>query len=534
MIGLTKSKNAIVVHTQHPERLWPYIPQEICVQRPGLVAIPYTMDAVQILKNLGLDMEEFHWLDHKYTFPKVELKYEMYPHAKTTAKRMVDMKRGFNLNDPRTAKTSSAIAFGDSLQQAGKVSGVLIITPLTTIESVWTPAFRGMVPHKSVGVLWHKSKVGQARADYIEDELRQRKHFYLINPAGVKGEKILPLLIRAKKAGIFNCCVIDESTEFANPTTAQWKAAFTVTNDLPYFSMMTGTQGNPEQAYGQAKLMDISSVPSRKDVWRDQTMVQIAPYKWVPRKDAEERILKVMQPAVRFKKRDVWPDMPKEMIIPHKVPLSKKQQLMIDALRREKGAIVNGHEILPANAGVLAGKVLQIVSGTMILDSETGESLRLPIKERLDALLQLKKESPGKMIVYVNNRETVLYLQDLLTEKKVSSEVVYGEVAAHRRPEIFRRFMDDEDPEVIVVHPKTVSYGVELGAADQIVFWGPPTISPHLYQQVKDRLFSSHQKSEQPVIYQMYSTYAEKLMFNNLDDGVEWQTGVSDMFRDLE
>lgn len=85
---------------------------------------------------------------------------------------------------------------------------------------------------------------------------------------------------------------------------------------------------------------------------------------------------------------------------------------------------------------------------------------------------------------------------------------------------------------MIICHPKTVSYGVELAAADTVVWFGPPMISAMLYQQAKERLFSSQQQSAQPIIYQMASLASEVTMFNSLDAGVSWQNGISQMFED--
>lgn len=433
---------------------------------------------------------------------------------------------GYNV----THNTSSIIAGGDFLQQQGLTKSVLIIAPLSTLSSVWEDEIRGMMPQKTVGVLHHKSKTGEKRKAYVRDLLAKQMPFYVINPDGVK--LLINELLKAKKDGLFNCLVIDESTEFGNPSTAKWAVVNELAKELRYLWMLTGTPGGPDTVYGQAKMMNPSSVPSRKDIWRTQTQKQVSEYKWIPRPEAEFLIRKVLTPAVRFKKRQVFKDMPEELVIPMKTELTSKQKLVMNTLTDDKGMILNGVEVIPANAAVLANKLNQIASGTLILDDK--KKVRLPVDHRFNTLLQIMSESEHKSIIFANNTETIDYLKDLLEDKKIKSLVVDGRVAANKRPGIFKSFMNDPEYQVIICHPKTVSYGVEMAAADKAFFWGvPTTISAFLYQQAKERIYSLYQKSDRPAIYQLYSTNAEKRAFANLEAGVDWQTNVSDTFNEI-
>lgn len=495
------------------------------------VAFPFRIDTIQILANSGIDTSGMQPINWKYHWPKVKMEYEMFPHAKITAARMVEFRRGFVLNEARTAKTSATVAAIDFLQQENEAKSALIIAPLSTLESVWVREISGMVPHKTVRLLHHKNKTGRRRKAHVRELLSQHHAFYIINSDGIK--VVNDELKTAIDEGIINTIVVDESTEFGNSETDRWKALERLTRLIRFLYLLTGTPGGPETVYGQAKILNPALLPSRPAIWKLETMQQVSEYKWIVRPTAESKIQEVLTPAVRFRKRDVFKDMPDEIIIERPVELSPKQKMVLEILNEDGAMILNGIEVEPANAAVLMDKVLQISSGTMIIDAKTKNTVRLPIKDRVDTVLQLMKETPYKTIIIANYQETCSYLVDEFESKGVSSVLINGTVPAHSRPEIFRAFMEDEDPRLLVAHPETVQYGVELAAADKLIFWGAPKMSSFKYKQAKERLYSSHQQSDKPAIYHMFSTSVERRMFHALEKGEKWETEISNIFNEL-
>ena len=381
-----------------------------------------------------------------------------------------------------------------------------------------------------VGVLHHKSKAGAARVKHCRNVLRGRCQYYIVNPDGIKNKEIQAMIMQAIKDGHINKMVIDESTQYGNETTQNWAAARNISMGLRWFWMMTGTPGAPLAVYGQAKLMRPDSVPPSEYQWKMRTMRKSGPFKWVPLDDADDHIREVLQPSVRFEKRSVWKDMPKELIQVEQVALDPKAKMLLEILEEDGAAIVAGTEITPANAAVLAGKILQISTGTVKADE--GESKRIPMDEKFERLMYLCQQTKGKTIIFANFTETIRYLKDLFDKTKLKADVVYGAVSSTKRTEVFHQFQNTNNLDVIICHPKTVSYGVELAAADTIVWFGPPMINAVIYQQAKERLFSSQQESSQPIIYQLVSLAVEKKMFKALDSGVSWQNGISEMFQE--
>lgn len=491
----------------------------------------HTHDVCKVLTNLGLNMKGWHPFETRYDAPKVKFTHALYPHARETARKMIMMERGFVLNDPRLGKTSSVITALHFLATHGHPGGALIVAPLTTLESVWVNEIMGMLLGVRVVVLHKKNHTGAKLVTYVRKQLQRGADYFIINPAGLKNPKILSLLVQARDKGIINKFVIDESTQYGNVSTANWKAANTFAKGMRWFWMLTGTPGGPLTVYGQAKMMNPNNVPERLEMWRLKTMTQVTEYKWVPMKDADDKIFAALQPAVRFKRSDVFKDMPEEIIIPVTIPLDPKAASLIKFLEEDGAAIVSGDQITPANAGVLAGKVLQISSGSLRMDN--GSCKRVPIKDKVDWLKQIMSETPGKTLIFAHYQESIRHLNEVLNKDGIETDMVYGATKSSDRAEIFHRFQNGGSLQVLIAHPNTTAYGIELAAADTIVFWGAPQISPFLYAQAKGRLFSTQQKSDRPVIYQLSSTRTEEKMFRNLDNGASWETGVTDMFKEI-
>lgn len=506
----------------------------------------YRHDTIKYLKNLFPAITDWHPMEKVYQFPRVQMIHDMYPHAKMTAKKAVQFERGFILNDPRTGKTSALIAITNFLRYHEDPGACLVVAPLSTITegNVWRTEIAGMTPGAKVGYLFGKGLSGRNRIKEVRKLLRQKKDYYIINPAGICIKELRKLLLDVIKAGLITKMVIDESTEFGNPSTNAWKAARELSKGLRWFWMATGTPGDPMTVYGQAKLMNPENpaVPSNKDVWKLRTMTQVTETKWVPKANADEHIYKALTPAVRVKKRDVWPDMPPELVIPVRAELDPKTQQIVRHLRNDKSVIVEGNEMTPANGGVSALRQLQIANGIFKCvegkdsgkDSDTDEYLRLPITQKIESLLYLLKQTEGRTVIYSTFKEASEYLKDELEKHRYRPAIVNGTVAPDKRGPIFNAFNSDPDgPDVLIAHPKTVSYGVELaGMCDTLVFWGVPYISAFLMQQAKERLFSGSQKSNCPTIYQLYSLPQELQGFKALEAGVDFSTAMADLFKE--
>ncbi|ETD67179.1 hypothetical protein V757_11665 [Pelistega indica] len=437
-------------------------------------------------------------------------------HQVETARFLSENPRAFCTNQPRTGKTASIIIAQDFLRKQGVVGSALIIAPMSCLRDVWQSEIFGISPSTTVAVL-HGTK--QQRLKLLADTY----DVYIINPDGIK--VIGKELQQAVESGRISLVVIDELTDFANATSERWKVASAITKECPYVWGLTGTPGGPEGMYGMIKLVNPANMTGSFNWWRDKTMYKATQFKWQPRHNYLGFVNQVMRPTICFKKDDIM-DLPPLQQFDREAPLSKEQEVLYKAVQR--GAHAEG--ITAVNAAVMTTKLMQIVSGAVKIN-ET-EVKYLDIKPRLDVLLEIIRDTEYKVIVFAPFTATLDLLKRELS-KHYSCAIVDGRVTGQKRDAIFQQFREAKDPHVLIAHPKTMSFGLELAVADTIVFWGVPLNGAFVYQQAIERINSKLQKSKTPAVIHLHSSYMERRLFKALKEGIDINSKVLDLFKEI-
>ena len=79
-------------------------------------------------------------------------KYKPFKHQIVTASFLTTHKRGFCFNEQGTGKTASSLWASDYLIQQGVIKKVLIICPISIMDSAWRNDIKTFVPHLSCGI----------------------------------------------------------------------------------------------------------------------------------------------------------------------------------------------------------------------------------------------------------------------------------------------------------------------------------------------------------------------------------------------
>ena len=119
-------------------------------------------------------------------------------------------KRAFCFNEQGTGKTASAIWAADYLMTQKQIRRVLVVCPLSIMDSAWRADLFSFAMHRSVNIAYGNKK---KRADIINSGAE----FVIINYDGVDivKEEILN--------GGFDCIIVDEATHYKNAQTKRWK-----------------------------------------------------------------------------------------------------------------------------------------------------------------------------------------------------------------------------------------------------------------------------------------------------------------------
>jgi SNF2 family DNA or RNA helicase len=476
------------------------------------VVVNWGVDEVHTLKKLNINVPSP--INGRYDWPG---QYKPYAHQRTTAAFLTMNKRAFCFNEQGTGKTASAIWASDFLMKQGKVNRVLIICPLSIMDSAWRNDLFSFAMHRTVDVAYgakeKRRKIIQQGSDYV-----------IINYDGV--DIVADEIIQ----GGFDCIIVDEATHYKNAQTKRWKTLNKLLTDRTWLWMMTGTPAaqSPLDAYGIAKLVNPTAVPRFFGSWRDQVMHKITQFKWVPKDTATESVYAALQPAIRFTKAECL-DLPEMVYTKREVELTRQQAKYYKELKDKLVLQAAGEEVTAANAAINMSKLLQIASGAVYTDG--GESLEFDIKHRYKVLREVIDESSKKVLVFVPFKHTIDILTEKLRADGITTEIIRGDVPAPKRTEIFRQFQTTPNPHVLVIQPQSAAHGVTLTAANTVVWWGP-TSSLETYAQANARVHRSGQDHKCTVV-QLQGSPVEKRVYSLLDNRIDVHTKIIDLYKEL-
>jgi SNF2 family DNA or RNA helicase len=193
------------------------------------------------------------------------------------------------------------------------IKRVLIICPLSIMQSAWqNDIFKGAM-HRKVGIAYGPK---EKRQQVINSDAE----FVIINYDGV------PIVEDDIVKANFDMVVIDEANAYKTATTTRWRTLNRIVKPNMWLWMLTGTPASqsPLDAYGLAKLVNPSATPRSFSMYRDQVMNKITQFKWAPKREAEQVVSTLLQPAIRFTKEQCL-DLPDLLYAEREVPMTPQQ-----------------------------------------------------------------------------------------------------------------------------------------------------------------------------------------------------------------
>jgi len=502
---------ALLLKLRNPKRVTEVIPKSKAVEDHE-VLVKWGIDEAHSLRNLNIDVPSP--INGRYEWTG---KYAPFDHQKKTAAFFTMNRKSFCFNEQGTGKTASAIWAADFLMKQGKINRVLVICPLSIMDSAWREDLFTFAPHRSVDIAYGASKKRKAI-------IEQGADFVIINYDGVEivADTILD--------GGFDLIIVDEATHYKNAQSKRWKVLSRLVNDDTWLWMMTGTPAaqSPLDAYGLAKMVNPNSVPRFFGSFRDMVMTKVTQFRWIIKPHASDTVFNVLQPAIRFTKEECL-DLPDMTYTKRIVELTRQQKKYYDMLKKSMTMTVGDDEITGINAAVMMNKLLQISAGAVYTDE--GDTLEFDIKHRYKVLKEVIDESSQKVLVFVPFKHTIDILTDKLRSDGVTTEVIRGDVPVSKRTDIFKRFQTTPDPRVLVIQPQSAAHGVTLTAANTVVWWGP-TPSLETYLQANARVHRTGQKHPSTVV-QLQGSAVEKRVYSLLDNRIDVHTKMIDLYKEI-
>ena len=508
-------KKVVLIKTRYPEK-FSVIPKSRVIETfegGGLVAVHFGLDEMRVLRNLGVRKAPSP-IVARYDWPG---RYHPMDHQVETSSFLTLYRRAFCFNEPGTGKTLSALWAADYLMRKGEVRRVLVLCPMSIMHSAWMGDITNSVIHRSA-IVAHHSKASR-RIEMVQGDYE----FVITNYEGLN-------LIKeeVRNNGKFDLVIVDEANAYKNPQTDRWKALSYILRPETYLWMMTGTPAaqSPVDAYGLAKLVNPNSVPKFFSAWRDEVMLKVTNFKWVPKQDAKARVFNILQPAIRFAKKDCL-DLPPVMTETREIEMTPQQAKYYNMLKNQLLVTAAGETISAVNAGVAVSKLLQISCGAAYTDNS--EVVEFDAAPRLRVVEEVIEETQRKVIIFAMFRSSMDTLAEHLTKKGYKVAQINGDVNPSRRGQIIDTFQTTDELDVLVLQAQATAHGITLTAADTVIFYGP-LMSVELYLQCVARIDRKGQTSTSVRVIHIQGSPIEKKLFAAMSGKVSDHTLLIDLF----
>jgi SNF2 family DNA or RNA helicase len=507
---------ALLFNTRKASQITAIIPKSKLIASNGdidQVLVNWDYDEVQLLRNLGIKEVPSPILG-RYDWPGM---FTPFNHQRTTAEFLTLHPRCFVFNEAGTGKTGAAAWAADYLMNQGRIKRVLVVCPVSIMDTAWRSDLFKTVMHRTVAIAQGTRKQRQKviAGDY---------EFVIINFDGVK------VITKELDEGKFDLIIVDEANAIKSVQTDRWKCLAALVKPTTRLWLMTGTPASqsPLDAYGLAKLVAPNSVPRFFGAFRDKVMLKLTQYKWVPKQDAQQVVHQVLQPAIRYTKAECL-DLPDLLYATREVPLTPQQNKYYDALRKQMMTIAAGSEITAVNAAAMLNKLLQVSQGAVYTDDKS--VVEFDVSNRMRELLNVIEQTDHKVLVFIPYRHTLIMVENTLLKEGYTVQTIHGGVPANKRAEIIKQFQTEDDPRILLLVPQATAHGITLTRADQVVWWGPVS-STEIYLQANSRAHRAGQVNHVTVTH-LQGSPVERRMYAMLQNKIDLHQSLVDLYKQV-
>lgn len=293
---------------------------------------------------------------------------------------------------------------------------------------------------------------------------------------------------------VWDCIVLDESHKIKNRTSKRSAFLLKLSLNAKYRYILTGTpigNGQLENIWSQYAFLKPVVIRGR-----------VASEIFGTYKQFEDRycILNQYWKPYRYKHVDELQDIISEhcyrvtkaecLDLPEKLPdevydIELKEPKLYKELH--KSSTVEEMDILAENPLARMTKLRQVCSG-FINDGNEIHELQC---EKLNVLKDFLDGWEKKLVVFCEFKHSIKAVSALLTKLKIKHVTLDGE---QKDKLIWRKFQSDPKIQVIICQYQSAAQGIDLYAADTIIYY-EPTLSSTTLDQSRDRIHRTGQKN---------------------------------------
>ena len=239
-------------------------------------------------------------------------------------------------------------------------------------------------------------------------------------------------------------------------------------------------------------------------------------YKYTPKRGALEAITKRINDITISMKAEDYLELPDEIDSVIEVELPDKAKKSYKKMEREALLELDDEQITALNAAAVVSKLTQISNG--FIYDENGNAIRIH-DAKTDALKEVIEQADGPVLVFYEFKEDAEHLM----------EAIPGARPLHTESDI-KAWNDGKIP-VLLTHPASAGYGLNLQDGGHVIVWYGLTWSLEQYLQANARLHRQGQKKPVLVYRLLAKGTVDQEILESLDRKDATQSAVLDILK---
>lgn len=383
----------------------------------------------------------------------------------------------------KTVSTLTAVSY--LMYEDCEIDKVLVVAPKKVAENTWSNEINKWDHLKHLTV----SKVlGTEKAR--KEALKAKADIYVINR-----ENVAWLVGLYQTAFPFDMVVLDELSSFKSPKAIRFKALRMV---RPFIKRVVGLTGTPAprgliDLWSQLYLLDMGErlgktiTGYREKYFTPGRSNGHVVYDYKLKQDGNDLIYSKISDICISMKAEDYLTLPERIDRTVEINLPTAIKAKYDEFEKEQVlALEDSEDISAINAAALSNKLLQFANGA-VYDAE--KSYHEVHKEKLEALEEIVDAANGQsVLVFCSFKHDYERIKKHLKGYKPQLLIT---------PEDEQKWNDGKI-QVLLAHPASVGYGLNLQEGGNIIVWYGLNWSLELYQQANARLH--RQGQARPVI----------------------------------
>ena len=389
---------------------------------------------------------------------------------------------------------STLTAFSD-LRSSFDARRMLVVAPLRVARKVWTDEIAGWkhVSHLTTSrILGTVKQRWQAMKVPADIHLINRENLRWLESQFIDGKKQV-------RRFPWDMVVLDESQSFKSQTSHRWKAMRKLRRLTDRIVELTGTPApnGYGDLWGQFYLLDRgqrlgATETAFRDRWFEADSNPDGYTTWHLKEGADKQIQSAVQDITLSLREEDYLSLPPVKHNYIRVELPEAARKAYKRLARQYLVEYGGKTINAVNAGVCAGKLLQLANGAVYHDREGGWTHVHDAK--VFALRELLEDLNGRAIIVYGFKPDKRQVAEMM-------EKIPGKTWALLDSEQSELDWDAGRVDYLLLHPLSAGHGLNLQhAGAETLIWFGLTNNREWYDQANARLTGGHRRQGRNIV----------------------------------